>query len=96
MLATKKQPFRELPVRKRMAKPDWLPRKGDDLEEPEYKLSLVNGVYQMCMYEVRNSLLSRRERIMKRRIFCRRLETSVGRKRSLTKVPYIPSIAVPG
>lgn len=54
MLAIKKQPFRELPVRKKMAKPEWLPPKGDG-EEPLYKLSLINGVYQMCRFEVRNS-----------------------------------------
>lgn len=43
-------PFRELPVRPRMVVPEWLPMKED--KEIKYKLSLVNGVYQMHQQEV--------------------------------------------
>ena len=45
-----KMPFRELPVRPRMAVPEWLPQKEG--KEVKYVLSLVNGVYQMHKQEV--------------------------------------------
>lgn len=68
MLAIKKKPFRELPVRKRMTKPEWFPPKGGDGEEPEYKLSFFNGIYHMCRFEVGAELMiiiesSRRGRV---------------------------------
>lgn len=55
------KPFRELPIRKRMDKPEWLPRKGDDGEEPEYKLSLIYGVYHLHRFEVRDSIHFRKD-----------------------------------
>eukprot|EP00903_Cladosiphon_okamuranus_P015917 g14702.t1 len=42
-------PFRELPVRPRMKVPEWPPMK--DNKDFKYKLSLVNGVYQMHRQE---------------------------------------------
>ncbi|CAM9840149.1 unnamed protein product [Ascophyllum nodosum] len=50
--STKSMPFRELPVRRRMEVPEWLPTADiKDGEELYYKLSLVNGIPQMHRFE---------------------------------------------